>query len=158
MGRNIKWDAAADQILLAKILEVHGLSDDFNKVAEAWSSDLESKPTARAIRERIFRIRGKAKAATTGLPGSQSPIATRKPATPRKPVGAHKAATTSGETTPIPPGKRKRAIKAEDSATEDSATKESEDEGVETKGLFAAWIKDEPTSGQEDGADSCRED
>ncbi|OGE47592.1 hypothetical protein PENARI_c041G02309 [Penicillium arizonense] len=153
MGRNIKWDATADQILLAKILEVHGLSIDFNKVAEAWSSDLEFRPTARAIRERIFKIRGKAKAATTGLPGSQSPIATRNPATPRKPAGAQKAATTSGETTPIPPRKRKRAIKAED-----SPTKESEDEGVETKGLFAAWIKDEPTSGQEDGADSCRED
>ncbi|KAJ6008864.1 hypothetical protein N7522_003880 [Penicillium canescens] len=153
MGRNIKWDATADQILLAKILEVHGLSVDFNKVAEAWSTDaLESKPTARAIRERIFKIRGKAKAANTGLPGSQSPIATRKAATTRKPTSIHKAATTSAETTPIHPRKRKRAIKAED-----SATKESEDEGVETEGHFAAWIKEEPTSGQEDGADSCHE-
>lgn len=55
--------------------------------------------------------------------------------------------------TPTPSRKRKRAIKAEDSAPE-----ESEDENVETKGFFATWIKDEPTSGQEDGADSYRED
>ena len=85
--------------------------------------------------------------------GSQSPSATRKPATPRKPASACKAATTSGEMTPTPSRKRKRAIKAEDSATE-----KSEDEVAERGGFFAAWIKDEPTSGQEDGADSYHED
>lgn len=72
-----------------------------------------------------------AKAATMSPSGSQSPTATRKPATPRKPASACKAATTSGEMTPTPSRKRKRAIKAEDSAPE-----ESEDENVETKGFL----------------------
>ncbi|KAJ5305945.1 hypothetical protein N7508_004960 [Penicillium antarcticum] len=147
MGGKVKWDAAADQVLLAKILDTHDVSVD--------SADPGSMPTARAIKERIFKIRELAKTASTGPSGSQSPAATRKPATPRKPASVRKGAKASENITPTPTSsrKRKRIIPAEESEVE-----KSNNEGDESKYLFDVRIKEEPTSGPEEDADSDREE
>ncbi|BCS18939.1 uncharacterized protein APUU_11767A [Aspergillus puulaauensis] len=51
----MKWTPEKDQLLLLKILETHELKVNTNKVAEAWPEG--DKPTARAITERLVRMR-----------------------------------------------------------------------------------------------------
>ncbi|KAJ5754063.1 uncharacterized protein N7511_008216 [Penicillium nucicola] len=143
MPPKIKWDAAADQLLLAKILETHELTVDCAHVAEAWPGEPESKPTARAIRERISRIRDLARNTTTGLAGSQSPSLVRKPATPRKPTSAGKRTKASGDGSPS--RKRKRIVKEEESVTEDIAEYVDEE-----KDLTASSVAGELSFGAED--------
>ncbi|KAI9807611.1 MAG: hypothetical protein M1825_005551 [Sarcosagium campestre] len=53
----VKWTPDNDQVLLLKILETHPtISVDASAVANAWPADRE-KPTARAISERLVKIR-----------------------------------------------------------------------------------------------------
>ncbi|KAL8951815.1 MAG: hypothetical protein Q9222_002231 [Ikaeria aurantiellina] len=52
----IKWTADRDQTLLLKILETSSVSVNAKAISEAWPTT-EEAPTARAISERIFRIR-----------------------------------------------------------------------------------------------------
>lgn len=53
----IKWTPEYDQLLLLKILETHQVQIKGERIREAWPKDKEA-PTARAITERIFRLRG----------------------------------------------------------------------------------------------------
>ncbi|KAJ5591093.1 hypothetical protein N7450_005065 [Penicillium hetheringtonii] len=57
MTQKIRWTPSADQTLLLKILETHELSVDTNKVAAAWPGEEAARPTPRAIKERIAKIK-----------------------------------------------------------------------------------------------------
>ncbi|KAI9814032.1 MAG: hypothetical protein M1827_003496 [Pycnora praestabilis] len=112
----VKWTPDVDQILLLKILETHDLSVDAKKVSAAWPSDRET-PTARAISERLVKIRSMAKANGAGHFAVSSGRSTgntngngKGPSTPRKPR-APKAngGTTTGNDGGS--GKRKRTTK-----------------------------------------------
>lgn len=103
---------------MLKILETHNLSVDSKKVADAWrkpifspcitpiltqpaGTEAGSKPTPRAITERLVRMRAQVRASGTGnfsIGSSKGSAAS----TPRKPR-AKSAATTPGS------GKRKRS-------------------------------------------------
>ncbi|KAJ5132987.1 hypothetical protein N7448_007145 [Penicillium atrosanguineum] len=77
----IRWTADADQTLLLKILETQDLIVDFVKVAAAWPGPAESRPTPRAIKERLFKIKENARDTTGLAQPSPSPRKGRKPAT-----------------------------------------------------------------------------
>ncbi|KAL1848079.1 hypothetical protein Plec18167_008776 [Paecilomyces lecythidis] len=101
----MRWTPETDQLLLLKILETHNLSVDAKKVAEAWpGTEAASKPTPRAITERLVRMRAQVRSSGTGnfTIGSGKGSAA---STPRKPraSGNKSAATTPGS------GKRKRS-------------------------------------------------
>ncbi|PGH18809.1 hypothetical protein AJ79_00222 [Helicocarpus griseus UAMH5409] len=67
----VKWTPEADQQLLLKIIETHDLSVDTKKVSEAWpGNDPNSKPTARAITERLHKIKSLIKNSGTATPAS----------------------------------------------------------------------------------------
>lgn len=135
--------------LLLKIIETHNLSVNTAKVAEAWrefvfcipktqtqltlaAGDANSKPTPRAITERLVKLRQMAAPNATskvsiskgGIAGSTAQVTPRKPRTPGK--------SASGGS-----GKRKRveevAIKAEPDA----------EDGVESE---KSQVKKEPGS------------
>ncbi|CAI7667351.1 hypothetical protein N7533_006974 [Penicillium manginii] len=57
MPAKVRWTAENDQILFMKILETHEISVDSGKVAAAWPGEEESRPTGRAIKERITKIK-----------------------------------------------------------------------------------------------------
>ncbi|KAJ9485557.1 hypothetical protein VN97_g7806 [Penicillium thymicola] len=107
MGK-VKWDSNADQTLLAKILETHDLSVDATRVAEAWpTQDSDHKPTPRAIKERLARIKENVRLGNAAGSGPSSPVTPRK-RTPRKKANENPAAAG-------PSRKRKRVAKeAED--------------------------------------------
>ncbi|KAJ5931891.1 hypothetical protein N7516_006380 [Penicillium verrucosum] len=103
MGK-VKWDSNADQTLLAKILETHELSVDATRVAEAWpTQDGGHKPTPRAIKERLARIKENVRLGNAAGSGPSSPVTPRKP-TPRKKASENAAAAG-------PSRKRKRVAK-----------------------------------------------
>ncbi|KAI9855109.1 MAG: hypothetical protein M1830_006483 [Pleopsidium flavum] len=86
----VKWTPDNDQMLLLKILETHSdLSVDARKISSAWPPDRDA-PTARAITERLVKIRSLAKANGAGhfnIASSQSKSQDQKasgPVTPRK--------------------------------------------------------------------------
>ncbi|KAJ5787694.1 hypothetical protein N7457_002684 [Penicillium paradoxum] len=125
MGK-IKWDSVADKILVAILLQTHELSIDFVKIADAWpAKDDEAKPTPRAIRERIFKIKelGKANAAAAG---GSSPV-TPKKRTPRK-----KNADTTTLDSPV--RKRKRVTKT---AADDDETVNTDDVAIKQEADLA---------------------
>ncbi|KAI2737554.1 hypothetical protein DTO013E5_4365 [Penicillium roqueforti] len=104
MGK-VKWDSIADQTLLAKILETHDLSVDVAKVAEAWPvEDEDHRPTPRALKERLNKIRENVRNGNVAaVSGPSSPVTPKKRA-PRK----------KANETPTPAGssrKRKRVTK-----------------------------------------------
>ncbi|KAL2868722.1 uncharacterized protein BJX67DRAFT_379673 [Aspergillus lucknowensis] len=68
----VKWTPEQDRLLLIKILETHNLSVDVKKVAAAWPGGEKDKPTARAITERLVRIRqlSKTNAPASGATGT----------------------------------------------------------------------------------------
>ncbi|EAW08475.1 uncharacterized protein ACLA_032100 [Aspergillus clavatus NRRL 1] len=89
----MRWTSENDQLLLLKILETHELSVDSNKVAAAWpGTDPNERPTPRAIRERLVKMRQIVKASgsdgfsiggnTAG--NTPTPKKTRKNTTPAK--------------------------------------------------------------------------
>ncbi|RHZ65664.1 uncharacterized protein CDV56_107630 [Aspergillus thermomutatus] len=89
----MRWTPENDQLLLLKILETHDLSVDTNKVASAWpGTDENEKPTPRAIRERLVKMRQIVKAfgsdgfSIGGKTGSETstPKKAKKTATPVK--------------------------------------------------------------------------
>ncbi|KAL8712744.1 MAG: hypothetical protein Q9220_002952 [cf. Caloplaca sp. 1 TL-2023] len=81
----IKWTPERDQTLLVKILETSSVSVDAKKVSEAWPAS-EEAPTARAISERIFKIRSKNKDASKGDASGSVEVhgGREKSATPKK--------------------------------------------------------------------------
>ncbi|KAK6351079.1 hypothetical protein TWF718_004252 [Orbilia javanica] len=53
----VKWTAENDHLLLLTLLETHSVRVDGEKIRAAWPSNGGEVPTARAIRERIVKIR-----------------------------------------------------------------------------------------------------
>ncbi|KAK6502984.1 hypothetical protein TWF481_008020 [Arthrobotrys musiformis] len=53
----VKWTAENDHLLLLTLLETHNIKVDGEKIKAAWPSNGGEVPTARAIRERIVKIR-----------------------------------------------------------------------------------------------------
>ncbi|KAE8140740.1 hypothetical protein BDV38DRAFT_279714 [Aspergillus pseudotamarii] len=112
----MRWTPENDQLLLLKILETHDLSVDTKKVAEAWpGTDSSSRPTPRAITERLVKMRQMVKAANNGADGhfsiGKGPGAnpSSAAATPRK-RGKNATAVPKTPTS----GKRKNAFKSND--------------------------------------------
>ncbi|KAE8419417.1 hypothetical protein BDV36DRAFT_294252 [Aspergillus pseudocaelatus] len=112
----MRWTPENDQLLLLKILETHDLSVDTKKVAEAWpGTDSNSRPTPRAITERLVKMRQMVKAANNGADGhfsigkgaSANPSSAT--ATPRK-RGKNATAVPKTPTS----GKRKNISKSDD--------------------------------------------
>ncbi|KAJ9642809.1 hypothetical protein H2199_004330 [Coniosporium tulheliwenetii] len=64
----VKWSPDMDQLLLVKMMETHDLKVDANKIISAWPTDRGDIPTARAITERLVKIRQQA----TGKKGAAS--------------------------------------------------------------------------------------
>ncbi|KAI9827368.1 MAG: hypothetical protein M1826_006293 [Phylliscum demangeonii] len=93
----VKWTPEYDQMLLLKILETHPtLSVDTSAVSAAWPTDKE-RPSARAITERLVRIRKNAgmhfAVRSAQQKGAGSTGAARSaPSTPRKPKAQPAAA------------------------------------------------------------------
>ena len=140
----VKWDSAADQLLLLKILETvcssrlpltsrstnlskHNLKVDAKAISEAWPADHGLKPTARAITERLVKIRQNSKAAGAGhfgISSSQNKSSVSAPSTPSKSrpsavkPSPQKAPTSVSK---VSPTKRKRTevVKLEDDDDED---------------------------------------
>ncbi|KAE8381073.1 hypothetical protein BDV26DRAFT_289775 [Aspergillus bertholletiae] len=126
----MRWTPENVQLLLLKILETHDLSVDTKKVAEAWpGSDPNSRPTPRAITERLVKMRQIVKTSNNGSEGhfsigkgaATSPSGAA--ATPRK---RGKNATAIPRTPPS--GKRKNASKS------DKGLGNGEDVSVKKKG------------------------
>ncbi|CAI7651638.1 unnamed protein product [Penicillium glandicola] len=125
MGK-VKWDAPADQTLLAKILETHELSVDVAKVSEAWPvQEDEHRPTPRAIKERINRIKEniRLRNASSATPGTSNPV-TPKKRTPRKKADDPSTPASSSR-------KRKRPNK--DTTADEDQVKGNEQENVSTE-------------------------
>ncbi|KAG0132164.1 hypothetical protein HOY82DRAFT_669536 [Tuber indicum] len=78
----MKWTADNDQLLFLKLIETHDVSVRPQKIQEAWPRDGREVPTARAISERIAKIRNAVKTASTGTT-SFSPTSSAQ-TTPRK--------------------------------------------------------------------------
>ncbi|KAJ5211512.1 uncharacterized protein N7498_003158 [Penicillium cinerascens] len=98
----IRWTALADQTLLLKILETQDLTVDHAKVAAAWPGPPENQPTARAIKERIAKIKEISRDPSSAGLGQSSPS----PRKGRKPAAKSTAAkSTAAKKTG---GKRKR--------------------------------------------------
>ncbi|KAJ5584685.1 uncharacterized protein N7459_004485 [Penicillium hispanicum] len=134
----VRWTHPADQILLLKIIETHDLSVDTNKVAEAWrkspssspnqvpsiflfnptdlfpAGDSGSKPTPRAVKERISKIKDLFK--TGALEASN--VATTPTSTPSK---SGRGKSTATPRTPKASTSRKR--KRQDASTSPEVTK-----------------------------------
>ncbi|KAJ5335035.1 hypothetical protein N7452_007438 [Penicillium brevicompactum] len=159
MGK-IKWDSAADQILLTKILETSEISVDVQRVADAWPANEEDKPTPRAIKERINKIKELSKRARTGAPGAISPNTPKKRA-PRK-------TPNSGATPARKRGRVSQAQRAKDAKlasqravehySESSENEENEDEDdSEIEEILQVNIKREK-HGNDNAAKIKRED
>ncbi|RHZ72345.1 hypothetical protein CDV55_104519 [Aspergillus turcosus] len=101
----MRWTPENDQLLLLKILETHELSVDANKVAAAWpGTDDNEKPTPRAIKERLVKMRQIVKA--SGGDGFAIGVkAGSETSTPKKPKKTATPVKTPGS-------KRKRGEKA----------------------------------------------
>ncbi|KXG54206.1 uncharacterized protein PGRI_073500 [Penicillium griseofulvum] len=98
--------------LLTTIIQTHQLSVDAAKVAEAWPvQDEDQKPTPRAIKERLTKIKEKIRARNPSVAasGTSSPVTPKKRNTPQK--KANNASAPAG-----PPRKRKRKRATTDAA------------------------------------------
>ncbi|KAF6219937.1 hypothetical protein HO133_003762 [Letharia lupina] len=111
----IRWTPETDQILLLKILETSDVSPKCAEIAERWPAGLD-RLTSRAISERIFKIRAKAKA--SGTAGHFAvPSANSNAGTPRKKATngiAKKAPAKKTNGTKGGAGKRKRGGRMSD--------------------------------------------
>ncbi|KAF3921468.1 hypothetical protein ABW21_db0206453 [Orbilia brochopaga] len=91
----VKWTAENDHLLLLTLLETHNIKVDGEKIRSAWPQSAGEQPTARAIRERIVKIRSLT-------------------ASPAKPPASHVNNGVKKETSPQKrtPGKQRRPRKA----------------------------------------------
>ncbi|KAF1986294.1 hypothetical protein K402DRAFT_421155 [Aulographum hederae CBS 113979] len=103
----VSWTAETDHILLLKILEVHNFKIDYQKVREVWPTNRGEIPTARAISERIVKIR-KLNGAT-GTPRGKTT------ATPTTKSDTAKASSSKTKT----PASKKRKYDSEDADADD---------------------------------------
>ncbi|PVH99093.1 hypothetical protein DM02DRAFT_629652 [Periconia macrospinosa] len=110
----MNWTPDNDRILLLKILETHNINVDTESIANAWPNDASTRPTGRAIKERIGRLRQMAGLKVSVKGGT--PKGTM--STPRKPAPVARALKT-----PNSSGKKRSRIDnesdADDHITED---------------------------------------
>ncbi|CUS09978.1 unnamed protein product [Tuber aestivum] len=78
----MKWSAENDQLLFLKLIETHDVSVKPQKIQEAWPRDGREVPTARAISERIAKLRNVVKTTSTSAASSLPASSTQ--TTPRK--------------------------------------------------------------------------
>ncbi|KAJ5963911.1 uncharacterized protein N7479_003787 [Penicillium vulpinum] len=152
----VKWDSVADQTLLTTILETHQLRVDAAKVAEAWpAQDGKPKPTPRAIKERLARIKENNRLRSSSHSVSATASGTSSPVTPKKPTPRKK--TEEASTFAGPSRKSKRTARAataqhgqakfkkgEDVPSEDEALAASPINKSMDLGLFDPKVKEEP--------------
>ncbi|EON69616.1 hypothetical protein W97_08876 [Coniosporium apollinis CBS 100218] len=124
----VKWSPDMDQLLLVKMMETHDLKVDANKVISAWPTDRGDIPTARAITERLVKIRqqatGKKGASSSGhfgIAAAQTKGTSTTTNTPRKNASSP---ATKGTKTPASAAankvkKRKLATAASDAEDDD---------------------------------------
>ncbi|PKY04742.1 hypothetical protein P168DRAFT_281119 [Aspergillus campestris IBT 28561] len=141
----VKWTPEKDQLLLLKILETHELSVDTKKVADAWPG--ESRPTPRAITERLVRMRQMVK--QSSKEGSEGHFSIGKggssnPSTPRKPRRGPGSATATPSS-----GKRKRVANG---AAMSSPIKQELDDGMSVGSVPVKVEQDSSLSGPSFGA------
>ncbi|KAI9828884.1 MAG: hypothetical protein M1819_006499 [Sarea resinae] len=111
----VKWTPEVDQILLLKILETHEISVDPKKIVVAWPSDRET-PTARAITERLVKIRKDAKANGAGNFSVGKGTSGSTPTTPRKRTNNGLLKTPTSKGTPAKKTATPKSFKTEGSA------------------------------------------
>ncbi|KAK4987473.1 hypothetical protein LTR50_004605 [Elasticomyces elasticus] len=115
----VKWSPDTDQLLLLLILKTHSISVDAKKVADAWPNDRGEKPSARAVTERLVKIRNLARASggedfSIGGKGGSKPSTPSMPSTPNKtwtPSKQMKSSASAAKDTPSKktPSKRVKA-------------------------------------------------
>ncbi|KAJ5648526.1 hypothetical protein N7490_004898 [Penicillium lividum] len=147
VSEKMTWDLEAHYMLLLTILETHCTKMDYQSIADAWPQG-GTRPTARAIKERISKIK-KGEASTgisssgAGAAKSSNSPATPKPprrapgktkATPSTPKNKRSDEETDGEE-PVskkPKGKGKGNDKeiAQNSFQDDAASEENEYDSV----------------------------
>ncbi|KAJ5824981.1 hypothetical protein N7447_007321 [Penicillium robsamsonii] len=134
MGK-IKWDAIADQTLLATILETHHLSVDAAKVAVAWpAQDEDHRPTPIAVKERLNRIKklNRARNPDAATSGPSNPV------TPKKSAPRKKAAEAS---TPAGPSRKRKRVMTDAAAGDDEQVNVKKEEGNES--VVESLVKEE---------------
>ncbi|CRG89786.1 hypothetical protein PISL3812_06825 [Talaromyces islandicus] len=90
----MQWTAENDNILFLKVLETNNVFVNHSAIAEAWPTEAgKDRPTARAISERIWRLKQKAKQRVSDSVPNTPPDA---PATPRTPGGSGSRSRRSG--------------------------------------------------------------
>ncbi|KAK6528743.1 hypothetical protein TWF694_003982 [Orbilia ellipsospora] len=130
----MKWTAENDHLLLLTLLETHNIKVDGDKIHAAWPKSAGEKPTARAVRERIIKIRsitGTGNTPTKVNTGSHVNNGVKKESSPKKktpgkqrqkmpfvekddeevisPSFISQDTTTTFEGTPCPSPRKKRA-------------------------------------------------
>ncbi|MCJ1407714.1 hypothetical protein MMC19_001785 [Ptychographa xylographoides] len=154
----IKWTSENDQLLLLKILETCAVNADVRKISEAWHLVLTSNlardqgdvPTARAITERLCKIRTLAKANGCGhfsVASSQNKEKSTTPnSTPRKPRARKETAVVVDESEQVngSGGKRKRNVTVK---TENLNREETERKGdvMASDGALYSCDEESPT-------------
>ncbi|RVD88455.1 uncharacterized protein DFL_002640 [Arthrobotrys flagrans] len=95
----VKWTAENDHLLLLTLLETHSVRVDGEKIRAAWPSNGSEIPTARAIKERITKIRSLA-GSNSNSPAKASVShvnnGVKKESSPRKRGRPRKAAVDQG--------------------------------------------------------------
>ncbi|EPS41057.1 hypothetical protein H072_5049 [Dactylellina haptotyla CBS 200.50] len=158
----VKWTAENDHLLLLTLLETHNIKVDGDKIRAAWPQSAGEQPTARAIKERIVKIRSmaggspaKALAASHVNNGVKKEPSPRKKTPGRKPrqrkasiekddeeiISQSVTSRDTAEGTPCPSPRKKRAVnvKVEKSQQADSEASDvvelndSEDDFIPTK-------------------------
>ncbi|KAF3912011.1 hypothetical protein AA313_de0209966 [Arthrobotrys entomopaga] len=83
----MKWTAENDHLLLLTLLETHNIKVDGEKIQAAWPKSAGEPPTARAVRERIVKIRsltGTGNTPTKANTGSHVNNGVKKESSPKK--------------------------------------------------------------------------
>ncbi|KAK6341001.1 hypothetical protein TWF696_009313 [Orbilia brochopaga] len=127
----VKWTAENDHLLLLTLLETHNIKVDGEKIRSAWPQSAGEQPTARAIRERIVKIRSlTASPAKSSTSGSHVNNGVKKEVSPQKKtpgkqrgrprktslerddeeVIAHSFTSQDSLATPCPTPRKKRAV------------------------------------------------
>ncbi|MCJ1276151.1 hypothetical protein MMC21_003956 [Puttea exsequens] len=129
----IRWSSEVDQILLLKILETSEINVNAASISATWPAGME-KPTARAITERLVKIRANCKGNGSGTSSfSISRAGITAAGTPRKRYGSDitKSSTPSKTSTKTRTNKDKRK-RTNCMIIEDSSDNDEEDSDFKT--------------------------
>lgn len=107
----MRWTPDKDQLMFLMLLKTHNISINYNAIAEAWPADQDEKPTARAISERLIKMRKQVAASGGGSVASAVVKSRSVNSTPSKPKLSRPAKPASSNT---PSAKRRRTEDDED--------------------------------------------